>query len=58
MDVGGLPFRHVGKHRRATLKDVLALKAKFDAKQAPMEELAEDAKIERLRREPRIVARH
>ena len=32
MDVGDLPFRYVGKHRRASLKDVLALKAKLDLK--------------------------
>jgi hypothetical protein len=30
MDIGDLPFRYVGKHRRTTLKDVLALKAKID----------------------------
>ncbi|WP_435369988.1 hypothetical protein, partial [Acinetobacter baumannii] len=24
MDIGDLPFRYVGKHRRASLKDVLA----------------------------------
>ncbi len=38
-----LPFRYVGKHRRAKLKDVLALKTKIDAQQAAMEALAEDA---------------
>ena len=43
MDVGDLPFRYVGKHRRTKLKDVLALKAKIDAQQAAMEALAEDA---------------
>ena len=43
MDVGDLPFRYVGKHRRTKLKDVLALKAKVDAQQAAMEALAEDA---------------
>ena len=48
MDVGDLPFRYVGKHRRANLKDVLALKADMDAQQAAMEALAEDA--EDLRR--------
>ena len=30
MDIGDLPFRYVGKHRRARLTDVLALKAKLD----------------------------
>lgn len=43
MDVGDLPFRYVGKHRRATLKDVLGLKAKIDAQRAAMEALADDA---------------
>ena len=31
MDVGDLPFRYVGKHRRAKLKDVIALKTRMDA---------------------------
>jgi hypothetical protein len=48
MDIGDLPFRYVGKHRRAKLKDVLALKAKVDAQRSAMEALAEDA--EDLRR--------
>ena len=43
MDVGDLPFRYVGKHRRATLRDILALKAKIDAQRAAMEALSEDA---------------
>ncbi len=42
MDIGDLPFRYVGKHRRASLKDVLALKAKLDARQKAMDALAED----------------
>jgi hypothetical protein len=36
MDVGDLPFRYVGKHRRTKLQDVLALKTKIDAQQAAM----------------------
>jgi hypothetical protein len=48
MDIGDLPFRYVGKHRRTKLKDVLGLKAKLDAQQAAIERLAEDA--EDLRR--------
>jgi hypothetical protein len=48
MDVGDLPFRYVGKHRRTKLKDVLALKTRLEAQQAAMEALAEDA--EDLRR--------
>jgi hypothetical protein len=42
MDRGDLPFRYVGKHRRALLKDVLALKSKLDKRQTAMEVLAED----------------
>jgi hypothetical protein len=43
MDIGDLPFRYVGKHRRATLRDVLALKTRIDAQRAAMEALADDA---------------
>lgn len=43
MDVGDLPFRYVGKHRRATLKDVLGLKTRIDAQRVAMEALADDA---------------
>ncbi len=43
MDRGELPFRYVGKHRRASLKDVLALKVRLDAQRGAMEALAEDA---------------
>jgi excisionase family DNA binding protein len=43
MDVGDLPFRYVGKHRRAKLKDVLAFKKEVDAQQAAMRALADDA---------------
>jgi hypothetical protein len=42
-EVGELPFRYVGKHRRAKLKDVLGLKIKIDAQRATMEALADDA---------------
>ena len=43
MEVGELPFRYVGKHRRAKLEDVLVLKNKIDAQCAAMEALADDA---------------
>jgi hypothetical protein len=43
MDVGDLPFRYVGRHRRAKLKDVLALKTRIDEQQAAMTALADDA---------------
>lgn len=42
MDTGDLPFRYVGKHRRALLKDVLALKAQLDAGQKALDALAGD----------------
>jgi hypothetical protein len=43
MDIGDLPFRYVGKHRRAKLRDVLTLKTRIDAQQTAMEALAADA---------------
>ena len=43
MDIGDLPFRYVGKHRRALLKDVLALKARLNVQRKAMEDLVEDA---------------
>jgi len=43
MDIGDLPFRYVGKHRRTKLRDVLALKMKIDAQRKAMEALAADA---------------
>ena len=43
MEIGDLPFRYVGKHRRASLKDVLALKAQLDVQRKAMEALAADA---------------
>eukprot|EP01012_Entosiphon_sulcatum_P030084 TRINITY_DN36920_c0_g1_i1.p1 TRINITY_DN36920_c0_g1~~TRINITY_DN36920_c0_g1_i1.p1 ORF type:complete len:149 (+),score=14.18 TRINITY_DN36920_c0_g1_i1:102-548(+) len=42
MDRGDLPFRYVGKHRRASLKDVLALKARLDSRQSALDALSED----------------
>ena len=42
MDIGDLPFRYVGKHRRTKLRDVLALKTKIDAQQAALDALAEN----------------
>lgn len=49
MDRGDLPFRYVGKHRRALLKDVLALKAKLDVQRKAMQDLAADAEDLHLR---------
>lgn len=43
MDRGDLPFRYVGKHRRALLRDVLALKGRLDAQRGAMEALVDDA---------------
>lgn len=37
MDRGDLPFRYVGKHRRALLKDVLSLKTELDTRQAAID---------------------
>lgn len=45
MDIGHLPFRYVGSHRRTKLKDVLALKAAIDKQRAAMEALAENTEI-------------
>ncbi len=42
MEVGDLPFRYVGKHRRTKLKDVLALKIKLEEQKAALDALAED----------------
>lgn len=42
MDNGDLPFRYVGKHRRAALRDVLALKSKLDTGRKALDALAED----------------
>jgi hypothetical protein len=43
MDVGDLPFRYVGAHRRAKLRDVLGLRTKIDAERTAMQALADDA---------------
>ncbi len=42
MEVGDLPFHYVGTHRRARLRDVLALKAKVEQQNAALAALAED----------------
>ena len=43
MNIEDSPFRYVGKHRRTSLKDVLALKARLDVQRKAMEDLADDA---------------
>lgn len=42
MEVGDLPFRYVGKHRRARLPAVLALKQRLEAQSQAVLALAED----------------
>ena len=42
MDVGELPFRYIGKHRRAAMRDVVALKARLDAQKLAIGALADD----------------
>lgn len=42
MEVGDLPFRYVGKHRRALLRDVLALKGQLDLQRDAQGALAKD----------------
>lgn len=42
MDVGDLPFRFEGSHRRCKLRDVLALKAREDERQRAIDALADD----------------
>jgi len=49
MEIGDLPFRWVGKHRRTTLRDVLALKSRIDAQRAAQQALADDAEDLRQR---------
>jgi hypothetical protein len=45
MDVGDLPFRYVGKHRRAKLSDVLSLKQRLDTQRSALQELAEETEM-------------
>ena len=45
MDVGDLPFRYVGKHRRARLKDVLNLKHRLDQQRSTLHDLAEETEM-------------
>jgi hypothetical protein len=45
MNIGDLPFRYVGTHRRTRLKDVLALKEKLDTTQAALDDLADETEI-------------
>lgn len=43
MEIGDLPFRYVGKHRRARLTDVLALKAQLDPQREALQALVADS---------------
>lgn len=43
MNIGDLPCRYVGKHRRATLRVVLGLKTRIDAQRLATEALAGDS---------------
>jgi len=43
IEIGDLPFRHVGKHRYVKLEDVLHLKARIDAQRNAMKALVTDA---------------
>ncbi|MCM2505837.1 DNA-binding protein [Aureimonas altamirensis] len=42
MDRGELPFRYVGKHRRAILRDVLRLKSELDKRRGALDDLSAD----------------
>jgi excisionase family DNA binding protein len=42
MEAGDLPFRWVGSHRRSSLSDVLAFKAKLGKQQKAMDAMAAD----------------
>lgn len=44
-----LPFRYVGKRRRASLKDVPTLKGQIDVQRKAMEDLAADVEDLNLR---------
>ena len=45
MDIGDLPCRRIGRNRRATLQDVLALKARLDAQRAALQALDRRAHV-------------
>ncbi len=43
METGDLPFRYVGKHRRARMKDVVELKGRLDIQPVALDALAADS---------------
>lgn len=45
METGDLPFRYVGKHRRALLRDVLVLKGQLDLQKGAQGALAKDTEV-------------